>query len=167
VFINLNFSNYLNIKKMPQPFLPQDDLDSVTRLDKLSRQRQDYQYDPDYLRPLVLMKEVPAQENFSGQYIAERSVATAALIPNMLAAKTRSFFDRLDNLQDYEDLFNVLPLPEVAKNYQTNDSFAEQRLSGPNPLVIRQLDKDDPRAEILKRIPRACHQLSQMTEAAK
>jgi arachidonate 15-lipoxygenase len=138
---------------MPQPSLPQDDLDSAARLDNLSRQRQDYQYDPDYLRPLVLMKEVPAQENFSGQYIAERSVATAALIPNMLAAKTRSFFDHLDDLKDYEDLFNVLPLPEVAKNYQTNDSFAEQRLSGSNPLVIRQLDQDDPRAEVLTRIP--------------
>jgi arachidonate 15-lipoxygenase len=146
----LNFSNPSHIKKMPQPSLPQDDLDPTKRFEGINLQRQDYQYDPDYLRPLVLMKEVPVQENFSGQYIAERTVATAVLIPNMLAAKTRSFFDHLDDLQDYEDLFNLLPLPEVAKSYQTNDSFAEQRLSGANPLIICQLDKNDPRAEILK-----------------
>jgi arachidonate 15-lipoxygenase len=138
---------------MPQPCLPQDELDPVTRRDNLNLQCQNYQYDHEYLRPLVLMKEVPSQENFSAQYIAERTIATAKLIPNMLAAKARSFVDHLDDLQDYEDLFNLLPLPEVAKNYKTNDSFAEQRLSGANPLVICQLDKDDTRVEFLKKIP--------------
>jgi arachidonate 15-lipoxygenase len=82
----------------------------------LRDQQQAYQYDHDYLSPLVLLKEVPSVENFSAQYIAERVVTTAELIPNMLAAKARSFLDPLDDLQDYEDLFNLLPLPEVAKD---------------------------------------------------
>lgn len=134
---------------MPQPYLPQNDPDLAKRNDDLRDQQQAYQYDHDYLSPLVLLKEVPSVENFSAQYIAERVVATAELIPNMLAAKARSFLDPLDDLQDYEDLFNLLPLPEVAKVYQTNNSFAEQRLSGANPLVIRLLPATDPRSQVL------------------
>ena len=134
---------------MPQPSLPQNDSELAKRNDDLRDQQQAYQYDHDYLSPLVLLKEVPSVENFSAQYIAERVVATAELIPNMLAAKARSFLDPLDDLQDYEDLFNLLPLPEVAKVYQTNNSFAEQRLSGANPLVIRLLLATDPRAQVL------------------
>ncbi len=137
---------------MSQPSLPQYDPNSDKRNDDLISQQKAYQYDHEYLPPLALLKEVPAVENFSAQYIAERVVATAELVPNMLAAKARSFLDPLDDLQDYEDFFNLLPLPEVAKVYQTNNSFAEQRLSGSNPLVIRQLDENDLRAQVLHRL---------------
>jgi arachidonate 15-lipoxygenase len=138
---------------MPQPYLPQNEPNSAKRNADLRNQLQAYQYDYDYLSPLVLLKEVPAVEKFSAQYIAERAVATTELVTNLLAAKAKSFLDPLDDLQDYEDLFTVLPLPEVAKVYQTNNSFAEQRLSGANPLVIRLLDKDDPRSQVLRQIP--------------
>jgi arachidonate 15-lipoxygenase len=138
---------------MLHPCLPQNEPNPAKRNDNLSRQRQAYQYDHDYLPPLVLLKEIPKVEDFSAQYIAERLVATAELVPNMLAAKAKSFLDPLDDLQDYEDFFTLLPLPEVAKIYQTNNSFAEQRLSGANPLVIRLLDKNDPRSQVLQQIP--------------
>ena len=138
---------------MPQPYLPQDEPNPAKRNDNLSSKLQAYQYDYGYLPPLVLLKEVPAVENFSAQYIAERVVATSELFPNMLTAKAKSFLDPLDNLQDYEDLFTLLPLPEVAKVYQTNNSFAEQRLSGANPFVIRLLKETDPRSQVLKQIP--------------
>ena len=138
---------------MPQPYLPQDEPNPAKRNDNLSSQQQAYRYDHEYLKPLVLLKGVPAVENFSAQYIAERVAATAEIVPNLLAAKAKSFLDHLDELQDYEDLFTLLPLPEVAKVYQTNNSFAEQRLSGANPLVIRLLDKDDERAKVLEQIP--------------
>lgn len=138
---------------MMHPCLPNNESDPQKRNDNLSRKQQAYQYDFDYLPPLVLLKEIPEVENFSTQYIAERVVATAELVPNMLAAKVKSFLDPLDDIQDYEDFFTLLPLPEVAKVYQTNNSFAEQRLSGANPLVIRQLDKDDPRSQVLQKIP--------------
>lgn len=138
---------------MPQPYLTQDEPNSAKRNDDLSSQQHAYEYDYKYLPPLVLLKEIPAGENFSAQYIAERVVATAELVPNLLAAKAKSFLDHLDDLQDYEDLFTLLPLPDVAKVYQTNNSFAEQRLSGANPLVIRLLDKNDPRSQVLAQIP--------------
>ena len=138
---------------MPQPSLPQNELNPTKRNENLNYQRQIYDYDYKYLDPLALLKELPAVENFSGQYIAERLLKTDEIVLNMLSAKAKSFLDPLDDLQDYEDLFTLLPLPEVAKVYQTNDSFAEQRLSGSNPLVIRLLDKNDPRSQILEQIP--------------
>lgn len=138
---------------MNNPCLPQNDQQPVDRTNYLSQQKQAYEYDYDYLPPLVLMKEVPAGENFSAQYIAERTFATAELVPNMLAAKVKSLLDPLDDLQDYEDFFTVLPLPKVAKVYQTNNSFAEQRLSGANPLMIRLLDRADVRSKVLEQIP--------------
>jgi arachidonate 15-lipoxygenase len=138
---------------MPQPCLPQNEPAPQQRNDNLIRQRQSYQYDYEYLPPLVLLKDLPAIENFSAPYIAERIVATAKLLPNSLATDVKSWLDPLDDLQDYEDFFTLLPLPEVAKVYQTNNSFAEQRLSGANPLVIRSLNRDDPRAQVLERIP--------------
>jgi arachidonate 15-lipoxygenase len=142
---------------MPTPYLPSQDPDPAKRNQRLLQQQKSYQYDrrdeDDPLSVLALLKEVPTIENFSSQYITERLVASSELLPNMLAAKARAFFDPLDELQDYEDLFTVIPLPAVAKVYQTNDSFAEQRLSGPNPLVIRLLDHNDPRARILEDIP--------------
>jgi arachidonate 15-lipoxygenase len=134
---------------MPKPYLPQNDPNPAQRTNGLKA----YQYDYEYLPPLALLKEVPVTENFSAQYIAERVVATAELLPNMLGAKVKSFLDPLDTLQDYEDFFTLLPLPAVAKVYETNNSFAEQRLSGANPMVICRLGKDDARAEVLKQIP--------------
>ncbi len=138
---------------MPQPYLPQNDPNPGKRSDDLHRQGQAYQYDHDYLPPVVLLKEVPSGENFSSQYIAERVLSSSELLPNTLGAKAKSFFDPFDNLQDYEDLFTLLPLPKVAKVYQTDNSFAEQRLSGANPLMIRLLDKNDPRTQVLEKIP--------------
>lgn len=138
---------------MPKPLLPQNDPNSSQRNNRLNRQQKAYQYDYTSLPPVVLLKDVPSAENFSAQYVAERILATSELLANNLAAKAKSFLDPLDELQDYEDFFALLPLPKVAKVYQSNDSFAEQRLSGANPLVIRSLKADDSRAKILEQIP--------------
>jgi len=138
---------------MPKPLLPQNDPNSSQRNSALGHQQTVYEYDHNSLPPVVLLKEVPAVENFSAQYVSERVLDTSELLPNGLAAKAKSFLDPLDELQDYEDFFTVVPLPDVAKVYQSNNSFAEQRLSGANPLMIRVLAKDDPRAKILEEIP--------------
>ncbi|MFN9173355.1 MAG: hypothetical protein ACK58N_02245, partial [Synechocystis sp.] len=138
---------------MPKPLLPQNDPNSSQRNSALGHQQTVYEYDHNSLPPVVLLKEVPAVENFSAQYVSERVLDTSELLPNGLAAKAKSFLDPLDELQDYEDFFTVVPLPDVAKVYQSINSFAEQRLSGANPLMIRVLAKDDPRAKILEEIP--------------
>lgn len=135
-----------------KPSLPQNDPNKEQRQDYLKRQQKAYLFDFDALSPLALLKDVPAVEQFSTKYIGERILATSELPGNMLAADSRTFLDPLDELQDYEDLFTLLPLPQVAKIYQTDRSFAEQRLSGANPMVLRLLDASDPRAQTLAQI---------------
>ncbi len=135
-----------------KPSLPQNDPNKEQRKDHLKRQQKAYLFDYEALSPLALLKDVPAVENFSSKYIGERILATSELAANMLAADARTFLDPLDELQDYEDFFTLLPLPQVAKIYQTDRSFAEQRLSGANPMVLRLLDASDPRAETLASI---------------
>jgi arachidonate 15-lipoxygenase len=103
----------------------------------LERQRQKYEFNHEYLEGLSLLKKVPLQENFSATYLAQRVLEGADLPANMLATQARSFFDPLDELEDYEDFFNVVRKPEIIKNYLKDSIFAEQRLSGANPLVIK------------------------------
>jgi arachidonate 15-lipoxygenase len=136
-----------------KPSLPQNDPNQEQRKDYLNLQQQAYQFDYESLLPLALLKDVPAGENFSSRYIGERILATSELPANMLASDVRSFLDPLDDLQDYEDFFTVLPLPPVARIYQTDRSFAEQRLSGANPMMLRLLDASDPRAQTLVDLP--------------
>lgn len=111
------------------------------RKEYLERQRQEYEFNHEYLEGLALLKKVPDQENFSATYLAERIIQGADLSVNMLATTARSLFDPLDELEDYKDFFNVLRKPNIIKNpqknYQTDSAFAEQRLSGANPLVIK------------------------------
>ncbi len=135
-----------------KPSLPQNDPNKEQRQDHLNRQQKSYLFDYNALSPLALLKDVPLGENFSSKYIRERILATSELPANMLATDSRSFLDPLDELEDYEDLFTLLPLPQVAKIYQTDRSFAEQRLSGANPMVLRLLDASDPRAQTLAQI---------------
>jgi arachidonate 15-lipoxygenase len=137
-----------------KPLLPQQELpaNQPARQTRLQQLQKSYEYDYKYLPKLALLKAVPKAENFSPEYTAERLLATAKVLPNNLATKAKSFFDPLDELQDYEDFFNLIALPAVAKVYQTNDSFAEQRLSGVNPQMLRSLKATDARAGVLKKI---------------
>jgi arachidonate 15-lipoxygenase len=138
-----------------KPLLPQQETTPASqqaRSNRLQQQQKSYEYDYKYLPKLALLKTVPKVEQFSTEYTAERLLATAKVIPNNLATKAKSFFDPLDELQDYEDFFTLIDLPKVAQVYQTNDSFAEQRLSGVNPLVLKLLQASDLRAGVLKKI---------------
>ena len=122
-----------------KPYLPQNDPDPTKRKYLLEQNQGEYEFDHDFLPPMAMLKHVPSIENFSIKYIAERTLETAELPVNMLAVKTHSLWDPLDELQDYEGYFPVLPKPNVIKTYQTDDSFSEQRLCGANPLVLRQI----------------------------
>ncbi|MBD2243268.1 lipoxygenase family protein [Nostoc sp. FACHB-888] len=127
-----------------KPSLPQNDTDPTKRKSLLERNQGEYEFDHEFLAPMAMLKDVPSSENFSTKYIAERTIETAELPINMLAVNTRSLWDPLDELQDYEDYFPVLPRPNVIKTYQTDDSFCEQRLCGVNPLVLRRIQEMPP-----------------------
>ena len=142
------------------PMLPQNDSASQQRQEYLSKNREAYQLDPNYLSPLPLLKALPQEEdllklNFL-HFSRRRTEKEIYLSILTLLAKVRSLVDPFNSLQDYEDLFTPLPksdnslgdgneslellhLPEVSKTFQNDDAFAEQRLSGANPAVIQRL----------------------------
>jgi arachidonate 15-lipoxygenase len=100
--------------------------------------------------PLLL--EPPNEISFSGKYILERGIKTAPLLTNQVLMRARGFFDPLDTLEDFDDCFTRLPAPPIAKSFQDDDAFAEQRISGANPVTLVHLKRSDPRAKVLERI---------------
>ncbi|MDZ8257475.1 lipoxygenase family protein [Nostoc sp. ChiQUE01b] len=123
-----------------KPYLPQKDPDVNVRINWLDKNREEYKFNFNYLAPLPVIDKVPHKEIFSAEYTAKRLASMATLAPNMLAAKARNFLDPLDELEEYEELLSLLPKPDVIKNYKTDSCFAEQRLSGANPLAIQRID---------------------------
>ena len=109
----------------------------------LQIQQQKYEFTHEYesLKGLSLLKDIPSEENFSAKYLAERIFNVADILANMLAVKARSFYDPLDELEEYADFFTVLRKPDIITKYQEDSTFAEQRLSGANPLVIESFTK--------------------------
>lgn len=120
---------------MLTPSLPQNDPDPVKRQDLLRRQKQVYIYDS--VNGITLVKDLPTHENFSISYQVMRGKGFSALIANGVATRVENIFDPFDTLEDYEELFPILPKPTSIKTWQSNTGFAYQRLAGANPLVIR------------------------------
>jgi arachidonate 15-lipoxygenase len=52
------------------------------------------------------------------------------------------------SLEDYDQLFQFIPLPAVSQNFQEDAEFAAMRVAGPNPLVIQQVKALDARLPI-------------------
>ncbi|BBH39190.1 arachidonate 15-lipoxygenase precursor [Microcystis viridis NIES-102] len=120
---------------MLTPSLPKNDPDPVKRQDLLRRQKQVYIYDS--VNGITLVKDLPTHENFSISYQVMRGKGFSALIANGVATRVENIFDPFDKLEDYEELFPILPQPTSIKTWQSNTSFAYQRLAGANPMVIR------------------------------
>jgi arachidonate 15-lipoxygenase len=52
---------------------------------------------------------------------------------------------RWTSMEDFAAVFRAIGLPGIAKDYQKDSVFAEMRLAGPNPLMLRQVKELDPR----------------------
>ena len=47
--------------------------------------------------------------------------------------------DRPRSIDEYNQLFRLIALPPIAKDYTSDDTFAHHRTAGPNPLMIRRI----------------------------
>ena len=102
-----------------------------------------YQYDFDYLKPLAFARTVPFGDEFSGTYLGERLSAGFKVTANMAVVDATSLFEPFDSLAGYERLFPLLPKPASIATWRDDGAFAEQRLSGVNPMVIRLMTSED------------------------
>jgi arachidonate 15-lipoxygenase len=143
------------------PILPQHDPNYPQRQDYLKYNREVYEFGYPPLAPIPVLKNLPEAESLPPKLFLKRRLDKKIYeLTSNFASKIRSFFDHFDSIEDYEDLFSFLPKPdenlgndadlielfhkpdevnEVIKTYQNDRIFAEQRLSGVNPLVIKKL----------------------------
>ncbi|MGB3650893.1 MAG: lipoxygenase family protein [Rivularia sp. (in: cyanobacteria)] len=118
------------------PTLPQKDSKATQqeRLMQLGKTREEYQLDlrlPNSPR----VETLPEQEGLSEGYTNNR-----ATLSEKTAANQQAFLDNpkpFQSLDDYAALFPVLPLPDIAQDFRSDDVFAQQRLSGPNPMELK------------------------------
>jgi arachidonate 15-lipoxygenase len=82
----------------------------------------------------VRVANLPVQEIFSEGYNTNRVTLSQKIRENQLAFfQNPQFFLKLE---DYAAVFPVLPLPDVAKTFRNDATFAQQRLSGVNPMEL-------------------------------
>ena len=122
------------------PALPQNDPDQSGRQTRLENHRSLYRFNYDYVPPIPFLDHVPHHEWFSPKYTAGRLKSAADVAPNMLAARAKRIWDPLDTLEEFDDLFVHLPKPGISKDYRSDESFGEQRLSGANPMSVKRID---------------------------
>lgn len=124
---------------MLQPSLPQDDTSDQKQQRNLAiaQQRKEYQYGET--DGILLIKELPQLEMFSFKYLLERDKALISLIANTLASSVENIFDPFDKLEDYQEMFPLLPKPSVIETFTNDAVFARQRISGANPMVIERV----------------------------
>lgn len=118
------------------PSLPQQDTtaDQQERLVQLGKTREEYQVGlrlPNSAR----VKTLPLQEAFSQGYEENRAILSQKIAANQQAflANPKPF----QSFDDYAALFPVLPLPDIAETFRSDDVFAQQRLSGCNPMELK------------------------------
>lgn len=124
---------------MLQPSLPQDDTpdQQQQRNLEIAQQRTEYQYgDTD---GILFIKELPQSEMFSFKYLLERDAGLVSLIANTLASTIENVFDPFDKLEDYQEMFPLLPKPSVWETFRNDAVFARQRIAGANPMVIERV----------------------------
>lgn len=69
--------------------------------------------------------------------------AVAGVVGKVIGAQADA--RRLLTIDDYNSLFHVIGLPPISKDFEKDDTFAELRLAGPNPMMIHRIDKPDDR----------------------
>ena len=117
------------------PTLPQKDSPAVQqeRQQQIEQTRQEYQV-ASRLPNAVRVETLPSQEAFSEGYENNR-----AILAEQIVANQQTFLGNpkpFEALDDYEKVFPVLAVPDIANNFRNDETFAIQRLYGPNPIEL-------------------------------
>ncbi len=137
---------------MTDAYLPNEDPNPEQRKQALAKQKQAYQYEYDAIPGVILVQDLPPQENFSMTYLLKRDAEYVKLLANMFASRVENLVEPFDQLKDYEELFPLLPKPSVIKNFRYDSSFARQRIAGANPMVIKGINKLPPNFSLTNEI---------------
>jgi arachidonate 15-lipoxygenase len=103
-------------------------------------QNSQYRFSTEFLSPMPMCQSLPDGEGPSTRYIADRALLQAGIMLNNAAAQAHRLFDPMDRLEDYDDIFSVLPAPDCVRTWQSDLMFAEQRLSGMHPNMLEAVD---------------------------
>ncbi len=126
--------------------LPQYDPDPAQRELGLQSKRELFAYFvPEYPR-VPRVETLPAAEDFDTTWkeaeTSRRDIAQLSALGSVLV--------NLNTFEAYLDLHRTLPgKPAVVTDWASDESFANQRLAGPNPLLIRRVSASAP-------LPPAC-----------
>ncbi|XP_014670639.1 PREDICTED: arachidonate 5-lipoxygenase-like, partial [Priapulus caudatus] len=117
--------------------LPQHDDEQKFRKQELLEKRQTYEFVCHYSGIPTQAKSLPADESFSNEYkwnLVARKVQMLAE-----SAITRRLVKDWESLEDIKNMFKFkhFPLPECVNDWQTDEHFGRQRLTGLNAVAIR------------------------------
>jgi arachidonate 15-lipoxygenase len=118
------------------PSLPQKDSSATQQQRQMQLQKTREEYQLELRLPnSPKVETLPEREAFSEGYENNR-----ATLFEKIGANQQAFLDNpkpFQSLDDYAALFPVLPLPDIAQDFRNDDVFAQQRLSGPNPMELQ------------------------------
>ncbi len=121
--------------------LPQDDTaaERAQRIVELDLKKAAYRFTQPPPLGVPQVAQLPPQERFDAGYNQAGTNRLFAIAQNALAVRARQTFDPHDHIQDFEDYFQTLPPPASVAHWRLDVYFAEQRLSGCNPIVLRRV----------------------------
>ena len=74
--------------------------------------------------------------------LATGSIKADAVLRYVLEALESKVKEQPRSLDDYADMFRVIGLPPISRDFQEDRVFAWMRVAGPNPLVIEKVTSD-------------------------
>ncbi len=121
--------------------LPQNDPDPNQRQLGLQSKRDLYQYSTPEIPRVPRVTNLAAEEEFDTTW----SEAETTRLAQAEGCALDSLTINLGTFSAYSELHRTLPSkPSVVSDWSTDASFASQRLSGVNPLVIRRVSRSAP-----------------------
>lgn len=118
------------------PSLPQKDSSATQQERQMQLQKTREEYQLGFRIPnSARVETLPEIEAFSEGYNNNR-----VTLSEKIAANQDAFLQNPQPFQSFDDyaaLFPVLPLPDIAKTFRNDDVFARQRLSGCNPMELK------------------------------